>query len=147
MIADGISDPGNLGTIIRTLTAFNYDMLITVENSAEVYNPKVIRATQGTFFHIDIIPNQKPSSILNYLKETHKIISVSLKGNTDPRGVMIEPPFCVVIGSEIKGVNKQFEANSDYIVKIPISHKVESLNAAVAAGIILYELNKATERK
>jgi TrmH family RNA methyltransferase len=138
IIADGIKDPGNMGTIVRTARAFDYDLVVTTENSADIYNPKVVRATQGALFGIEVLTELAMGEITGKLKSSHKVYALTLDGDTDINEIKPEKNYALIIGTEIEGVSATLQKACDYLVRIPHSHKVESLNAAVAAGIAMY---------
>ena len=131
---DGISDPGNMGTIFRTATAAGVSGIILSPDCCEIYNPKVIRASLGSVFHL---PSETHEH--NWLKSIKTtIIATTLEDSTNifklerPAGLML------VIGSEAFGVSQDILKLADYKVKIPIHGNIESINAAVAAGIVIY---------
>lgn len=138
VIADKIKDPGNMGTIIRTAKAFGFDMVITTAGSVDIYNPKVIRSTQGAMFGIRMISELNDKSIIHRFGSSHKLYSLTPDG--DNRIELIEPAdrYALVIGTEIEGVSPVFLDNSQFKIRIPQSGKVDSLNAAVAAAIAMY---------
>lgn len=138
IIADGIKDPGNLGTIIRTARAFDYDLIITTENSADIYNPKVVRATQGALFGIGALPGLPAGKIAGKLKSSHKIYALMPEGDILIDKIKPAGKSALIIGMEIEGVSSALQRICDYSIKIPQSRHVESLNAAVAAGIAMY---------
>lgn len=142
VIADGIKDPGNMGTIIRTAKAFDFDLLIATSDSVDIFNPKVVRATQGAMFGIPMLINTKSEIIINALKPTHKLYALVRDGAVDLENSPRNKKSALIIGTEIEGVSKPFLDNSDYLVRIPHSESVESLNAAVAAGIAMYHFSR-----
>lgn len=128
---DHISDPGNLGTIIRTAVAFNYDAVILSEGSVDLYNEKVLAATKGAIFVIDILTD----NIRNY---DVPIIVSTLNDKSEPLhkfGKLSE--FILVLGNESHGVSKEICDIADQFVKIEMSDNIDSLNVAVAAGILM----------
>lgn len=128
---DHISDPGNLGTIIRTAVAFNYDAVILSEGSVDLYNEKVLAATKGAIFAIDILTDD----IRNY---DVPIIVSTLNDKSEPLhkfGKLSE--FILVLGNESHGVSKEICDIADQFVKIEMSDNIDSLNVAVAAGILM----------
>ncbi|MCD4796939.1 MAG: RNA methyltransferase [Candidatus Cloacimonetes bacterium] len=134
---DGIGEPGNLGTIIRTAVAAGISGIILSPDCCEVFNPKVIRASLGTVFFLPMEIHDE-----NWLKmQDAKIIvttlnkSLSLFDLKRPEGNII-----LVLGSEAEGVRKEIIELADFKVKIPISKNIESMNVAVAAGIAMYHL-------
>ena len=132
---DGIQDPGNAGTIVRTAAAFGLDGVIFGKGSVDPYSPKTVRGSMGAIFQIGIF-HSGPEKL-----NGRNIIAADLEGkplsNLDK-----QTDFILVIGAESKGVSPGIKKIADKIVTIPISNKTESLNAAVSAGILLYILKK-----
>lgn len=128
---DHISDPGNLGTIIRTAVAFNYDAVILSEGSVDLYNEKVLAATKGAIFAIDILNDD----IRNY--DHHIIVSTLNKKSVPLNDCQKLSDFILVLGNESHGVSDEITALADLCVKIEMSDNIDSLNVAVAAGILM----------
>ena len=138
VILDNVSDPGNVGTIIRNSVAFDIDSIIFTNNSVSPYNDKVIRASQGMIFHINIIEDSI-ENIFNKLKEEKiKIYVTSLSGK-DLKNIVKENKYVVVFGNEGSGVSNYSLKNADENIKIEMNESCESLNVGVSSGIILYE--------
>lgn len=140
IILDNIQDPGNLGTIIRSCVAFNIDTLILSEDSVDLYNPKVLRATQGMIFHLNIMT----TNIVNIIKKL-KEDNYSVVGTDVVNGISIDEfenrdKFAIIMGNEGKGISEDVKQLIDKNIYIPISINCESLNVGVAASIIMYEL-------
>ncbi len=142
LIADGLKDPANMGTIIRTAAAFGFGMFITTAGSVDIFNPKVVRATQGAMFAVDIVQRKIIKDILGKLHRSHTIYALSAEGDADLREIRSDRRAALIVGAEIAGVSDQFLKASHYKVRIPISKEVESLNAAVSAGIAMYLFNR-----
>lgn len=142
LILDNVQDPGNLGTIIRSALAFNIDTIILGEDCVDLYNPKVLRSTQGMIFAIDIII-ENLYDIIPYLKQQgHKILVTNLNGGNDVKTIEKNNKFAIIVGNEGQGVKKDIINLSDESIFIKMNSKCESLNVGVATGIILYELDK-----
>ncbi|HJV44406.1 MAG TPA: RNA methyltransferase [Bacillota bacterium] len=140
LILDALQDPGNLGTIIRTADAVGVDAIILGRGTVDLYNPKVIRSTMGSIFHIPIV-EEDLECLLPQLKEMgFKRIAASLEGSVAYDQPIYDGPIAIVIGNEANGVSGQVLDQCEARIKIPIYGKSESLNAAIAAGIILYEV-------
>lgn len=141
---DGVQDPGNMGTIIRSCDAFNLDGIILGKGSVDPYNTKVVRATMGSIFRVPLYICDEPLETLSRLKE-HEIIilSTSLEGSVPVYDVDYNQGFVLVIGNESNGVNSEILNKSDRLIKIPMPGFAESLNAGVAASIIMYEAMKS----
>ncbi|MBU1179760.1 RNA methyltransferase [Patescibacteria group bacterium] len=133
-----ISDPGNLGTILRTALAFGFKNIIVDEGCADIYNPKTVQAAKDAIFKVNIAED-KNLKLLKEIKKNMPIVSARLEGGKDPEK-FARKKICLVLGSESHGVDKAIEKLSDDFIKIKISKEIESLNVAIAAGIILYSI-------
>jgi len=129
---DDISDPGNMGTLLRTSVWFGIQNIVLSKNCVDVYNPKVVRSGMGAHFYLKSISNQP----LNHFKETHAIIGADQNGETI-NDFEITTPWILVLGSEAHGLSKENKELLDYIISIPRIGDGESLNVAVAGGIII----------
>lgn len=140
LILDRIQDPGNMGTIIRTADAFGVDGIIVTEGCVDVYNPKTVRSTMGSLFHIPIIFCENINESINLLKENDiKIMSTSLYKAEALYDIDFNTGFAFVIGNEANGVSENILNKSDVNIKIPMIGDAESLNAAIASSIVMYE--------
>lgn len=140
VILDRVADPGNLGTIIRSAVAFGIDTIVLGKGSVSVYNPKVVRATEGLLFHINIIEADLEEFIPKIKENGYKIfVTDVLNGNS-----LYEEKFdglcAIVMGNEGVGVNEDIKALRDEALYIPIDKTCESLNVGVATSIIIYEM-------
>jgi len=137
LVCDDIRDPGNLGTIIRTACWFGIEQIILSESCVDIYNPKVTQATMGTLLHTKIVYK----NLEDLFKENKKIpvYATSLKGEILDKNIEYKPGF-IVVGNEAKGISKKLLDLSTHHIKIQGGGKAESLNAAVATGIILNSL-------
>lgn len=142
IILDSIKDPGNLGTIIRTALAFEVTSIIASKDTVSIYNDKVIRATQGAIFKINICYTDLVTKLGELKQNGYNILSTSLKANKYISQLGSVSPFALIIGNEANGVSNEVESLATEVFKIKISDKMESLNAAVASAICLYELTK-----
>ena len=141
LILDNIQDPGNLGTIIRSAVAFNMDTIIISDDTVDIYNPKVVRASQGMMFHINII-RRNIHKVINELKnEGYKIVGTKVTNGHDVKEASIYSHFALIIGNEGHGISKDIDDLCDEYLYIKMNDKCESLNAGVAASIIMYEIN------
>ena len=141
LILDRIQDPGNLGTIIRSAVAFNIDTIICSHDCVDVYNPKVVRASQGMMFHIPIFVKDTEEVIRELKANDYKIIGTKVTNGSDVRDSKTYSHFALVIGNEGQGISKNIEALCDEYLYIKMNDCCESLNASVAASILLYEIN------
>ncbi len=137
---DGIADPGNMGTIIRTADACGAEGIILSENCVDIYNPKVVRSTMASIFNVPVFFDDSERNILKKLcNHGVDIISGSLQGNKSIYDVDFKKKCAVVIGNEANGINDEVIKLSTELIKIPIVGKAESLNAAVACAVMAYE--------
>ncbi|ADL42641.1 tRNA/rRNA methyltransferase (SpoU) [Caldicellulosiruptor obsidiansis OB47] len=143
VVADKLQDPGNLGTLIRCADAFGFDAVVTTKGTVDIYNPKTIRATMGSLFHLQIMREAEEGKLIKILKDNSFAVYVATPyGDIEISKVVPDKKFCVVIGNESEGVSDSFAKVAARKIKIPMAGKAESLNAAVAASIVLYELRK-----
>ncbi|MBQ1272482.1 MAG: RNA methyltransferase [Clostridia bacterium] len=140
LFLDGLSDPGNLGTILRTADASACDGVILTADTVELYNAKTVRATMGSLFHPPIYRVLDKTAALKSLKSLGCPIVVSaLDGAVDFKEAGLKESCVVVVGNEAHGVSDTVMALADRKVKIPMPGSAESLNAGVAAALLLYE--------
>lgn len=136
---DGIQDPGNLGTIIRTADSANLKQIIVSKNTVDAYSPKVIRSTMGAIYRVHIIEVENLEETLKDLqKDGFKVVVTSLDTKKSIYDISYDKSI-VVIGNEANGVSKEVQELANERVKIPMLGKTESLNASVATGIMIYE--------
>ncbi len=142
LVCDQIADPGNLGTLIRSAAAFNFNLVITTDGSAEIANPKTIRATMGGFFKIPMISGVNDIDLSKRLKKSgYKIYSADVRGKYIDRSAPRADKAALIIGSEAAGSGHILADGADYRIKIPMSKNMESLNAAVAGSILMFWIN------
>ncbi len=140
---DAIRDPGNVGTLIRTVDAFGIDGVLLSSDTVELYNPKVVRSTMGSIFHLPIFDEVDLEKTIPQLKKRNfKIYGTDAKEGKDPDKVDFSKKICLLIGSEAEGLNENLLKLSDEIIRIPIFGRAESLNVSIAGGILLYEITK-----
>lgn len=143
LFLDGLQDPGNMGTIIRTSDAFKLNGIILGENCVDPYNPKVVRATMGSIFRVPIYCAKNNIECFMKLKDKgFKIYATSLDGSVPNYEVDYNERYVITIGNESRGVNENILKIADQLIKIPMPGNAESLNAGVAASIIMYEAMK-----
>ena len=140
LMLDRISDPGNLGTIIIRAVAFDIDTIIVSEDCCDIYNDKVIRATEGAIFKINILKENLLEAITNLKKLNIPIFGTDVNKGKDVTTIN-KDKFCIIMGNEGSGIRKEVlkQVTDNIYIK---TNTVESLNVAVATSIILYELNK-----
>ena len=144
LILDEVQDPGNLGTILRSAKAFDIDTVILSENTVDLYNPKVVRATQGMLFHLNVI-SRKIDTIIDVIKNRE----IPVYGSSVDYGMDVcelnkkdREKYALIVGNEGNGVRATTLEKCDKRLYIKMNERVESLNVAVATSILLYELNK-----
>lgn len=136
---DDVQDPGNLGTILRTVDSIGLTQIIVSKGTADSYNPKVVRSTMGAIFRIKIIECEDLEKTLKEIKKhKFKVVVTSLQTENSIYEINYNKKV-IVIGNEAKGVEKNIQELADEKIKIPMLGKTESLNASVATGIVLYE--------
>ncbi len=141
LILDRIQDPGNLGTMIRSAVAFNIDTIICSKDTVDVYNPKVVRASQGMMFHVPILVRDTEKIIYELKDKDYKIVGTKVTNGHDVRESKIYSHFALVIGNEGQGISKNIEELCDEYLYIKMNSNCESLNASVAASILMYEID------
>lgn len=134
---DRIQDPGNVGTIIRTADAAGMDAVIIAKGTVDIYNDKVLRASQGSVFHIPVIEMDFEEA---RTKVNGKVMGTSLDNSVDYHQVEKTDSFILVLGNEGQGVDQVILDQTDLNLYVPIHGKAESLNVAVCAGILMYHL-------
>ena len=140
IILDGIQDPGNLGTIIRSCIAFNFTTMILGDNSVDLYNPKVVRATEGMIFHINVLRRNLVEFIPTLKNLGYKIVGTDVLNGVDIKNLKHDD-IALVLGSEGQGMSKSVRELCDEFVYINMNKSCESLNVGVAASILMYEVN------
>ncbi|MBN2395217.1 MAG: RNA methyltransferase [Candidatus Atribacteria bacterium] len=140
VVLDGIQDPGNLGTMIRTSAAAKATAVLLTKGTVDLFNPKVIRSTMGSVFQIPIVRNIDDEAMIQWLNDhSINILVADLESKEYYFSINLKAPFALVIGNENKGPKEIWKNSALKIIKIPILGSTESLNASVAAGIILFD--------
>jgi RNA methyltransferase, TrmH family len=142
ILLDGIQDPINLGVIIRSAVAFNIDTIVLGSNTVDCYNPKVVRATQGMLFHINIVRKDLTESILELKNKGIPILGTKVTYGQNINKIDIKDKYALVVGNEGSGVKEEILDLCDQCLYIDMGSRCESLNVSVATSIILYEFNK-----
>lgn len=140
LLVDSIQDPGNLGTIVRTCVAFGIKTLVLGENSVDVYNQKTINASEGMIFNINIIKRNLVTFIDELNKNNYKVYGTDVNNGIDINDINISSLIAVVIGNEGNGIKKEILNKCDENIYVKTNDECESLNVAVATGIILHRL-------
>jgi len=137
LLVDQVHHPGNLGTIIRSAVAFNVDTIV-LNNSVDVYNQKVIQATQGMIFHINIVKSPIRGFILELKAQNYQIIGTDVKSGLDLQLAKPNKKRAVLVGNEGDGLGNELLDLCDIKVNIKMNKKCESLNVGVATSIVLF---------
>ena len=140
LILDRIQDPGNLGTMIRSAIAFNFDTIILSDDTVDLYNSKVLRSTQGMLFNVNIIRDNLINKITELKEKKYLILATKVTNGTDVKEYKTNSKFALIIGNEGSGVSEEVLKLCDDYLYINMNSKCESLNAGVAASILMYEL-------
>ena len=141
IVADLINDPGNLGTLIRTAHASNADGIFLSRGCVDIYNPKTVRATMGSIFHIPVIIDMDMEYIINSLTDAKtNIYATSLEESKIIYDYDYTQKTAIVIGNEANGISEVTRNMVPSFIKIPMPGGAESLNASIAAGICMFEV-------
>lgn len=140
LLLDRIQDPGNLGTMIRSACAFNFDTIIISNDTVDIYSPKVLRSTQGMIFNINIIRCDLISVINNLKKDNYIIYGTKVDNGINIKEIKSLDKFALIIGNEGNGISNEVLEVCDKYLYINMNKKCESLNAAVASSILMYEM-------
>ena len=139
VMLDDVQDPGNLGTILRTVDSIGLNQIIVSKGTADSFNSKVVRSTMGAIFRLKIIEEDDLIKTIKELRKHHfKLLVTSLQTENSIYDIDFSKKI-IVIGNEANGVSKEIQDLADEKAKIPMLGRTESLNASVAAGIVMYE--------
>lgn len=145
IILDNVQDPGNIGTIIRSAMAFNVDTVVLGKGTVKKYNEKVIRASQGMLFKVNIIEEDLKTFIPRLKNDGYLVYGTDVIGGNDVKKVNLEGKVALVLGNEGNGVSQDIKELVNDNLYIKINDDCESLNVAVAASILMYEMAKGDE--
>ncbi|WP_374285287.1 TrmH family RNA methyltransferase [Lactococcus sp.] len=141
LILENVQDPGNVGTMIRTADAAGFDAVITTEDTADIYSPKVMRSMQGSNFHLSVLTGQSALDVYSEMKEAGlPLLVTTLSAESSDYKKLSYDRFALVMGNEGNGVSELAVGQSDKLVHIEMPGQAESLNVAVAAGILMFSL-------
>jgi TrmH family RNA methyltransferase len=148
VILDGIQDPGNLGTILRTADSCNLSQIILSKKTVDVFNPKVVRSTMGAIFRVNVLESNNLTQTIKEIKK-HKfnVYATALSNSSKSIYDVNYKKSAIIIGNESNGVSKEVLEIVDEKITIPMLGKTESLNASVATGIVLYEYIRQSIKK
>ena len=139
VVLDGVRDPGNAGTIIRTAAWFGFTDAVVLEGSVDPFHPKVVRSTAGVIARMNILRDATTETWTSAWNARGPIVATVVHGGTPPADVSVHDAVAILIGSEADGLSAASIAAASQLVTIPGTAGVESLNAAIAAGILCYE--------
>ena len=140
LVLDTISDPTNLGTLLRSAVAFGFETVFLSNGCVDCYNDKVIRGSQGAIFKVNIIKGDL-LSFLSKIKKTHQILGTNVRIGEDVSSVQIKPKLAVILGNEARGMCEESNQYTDANLYIKM-YNTESLNVSVAGSILMYEISK-----
>ncbi len=148
VILDGLQDPGNVGTIIRTADSAGISAVFMTKGCVDLYSPKVLRSTMGSVFHMPIFEGLNIIELIDRLKlEDYRVIASHLDGKNNYYDEDMTGRSAIIVGNEANGISGETAEKADRLVKIPMPGKAESLNASVAAAIMIYEIVRQNEIK
>lgn len=142
IILDNIQDPGNLGTIIRSAVAFNLDTLILSNDCVDLYNDKTIRSSEGMLFKLNILRKDLNTFLTELKNNNYTIYGTDVINGNIVGEIKFPKKYAIIIGNEGKGLKSTLKNLVDQNIYIPMSPNAESLNAGIAASIIMYEMSK-----
>jgi TrmH family RNA methyltransferase len=139
VVLAGLQDPGNLGTILRSAEAFGADGVIALPGTVSAWNPKAVRASAGSVFRVPLLALSEEECLTRLREASVRIWTTALRGGTPASAADLAEPIALLIGNEGNGVPPEMAAKAGGAITIPCPGPVESLNAAVAASVLLYE--------
>lgn len=142
LLVDAVQDPGNIGTMIRTADAAGLDAVILGKGCADAFNPKTVRSGQGSHFHIPVVRGELMEWVEELQADDVPVYGTSLEESVSYKEIEASNKFALIMGNEGSGISPQLLAKTDQNVIIPIVGQAESLNVAVATGILLFSLTK-----
>lgn len=140
IVLDRLQDPGNIGTIIRTADAAGYSGVMTIKGTGDVFSPKVVRAAAGSLFRIPVFAADSPKQAVSLLEAAGKtVVATGFDTDLFYYEADLRQNIGLIIGNEGNGISPELMRMTHKTIKIPMSGNIDSLNAAVAAGILMYE--------
>lgn len=139
LILDNIQDPGNFGTIIRSAIAFGFTDIVVSPDTVDLYNEKVVRASEGMLFHVNVLKREL-LPFLEEIKDNYQVFTTDVEKGENIKEVTLEEKIAIVVGNEGQGVREEIKNIVPHFIKIPMQEECESLNAGVAASILMYEV-------
>ncbi len=136
-----VRDPGNVGAILRSADAAGVSGVICAVGTADAYNPKAVRASAGSIFHIPLVQGVDAAGALAALRSAGvRCLATKASGGADYANAPLDPPLALVLGNEANGLDPAFDRLCDGAVSVPIAGGAESLNVAMAATVLCFEL-------
>lgn len=142
VVLDGVQDPGNLGTIIRSADAVGARAVVLGRGTVDLYNPKTIRSTMGSMYHLPIVEADLAVLLPRARERGVRLVTTSLQAQRSCYDTDLRQPAWLIFGNEGRGVSPEVAAQSDVQVIIPMQGKAESLNVAMAATVLLFEASR-----
>ncbi len=148
VVLDRLQDPGNIGTIIRTADAAGYGLVVAMKGTADLFSPKVVRAAAGSLFRVPVLFLDDEDSLIEFAKAAgKKLVATCLEDSRYYYEENLSSDIGLIIGNEGNGIRDSLMEKADIKIKIPMKGNIESLNASVAAAIIMYESVRTGARK
>ena len=141
IMLDGLQDPGNVGTIIRSAVAFDFDTIIVGKNTVDIYNEKVLRASEGMIYNVNIVKSDLIDTIMDLKLKGYTVIGTKVDNGKSIEDINYTK-IAFVVGNEGNGISEEIIGLCDDYIYIPMNKSCESLNVGVASSIIMYEINK-----
>lgn len=142
VVAAGVQDPGNLGTILRSAEAFGARAVLLTEGTASAYSSKTMRASAGSIFRLPVAAVESAQAINEMRQRAIRLVATASHKGTPLQEADLSAPIAIFVGNEGAGLDRRLMAEMDQLVSIPHSARVESLNAAISASIVLYEASR-----
>lgn len=140
VVLDRLQDPGNIGTILRTADAAGYSLAIVMKGTADVFSPKAVRAATGSLFRMPVVFMDSVDELMEFTRAAgKKLVATCFDTDRYYYDEDLRENIALVIGNEGSGISRELIEGSDLKIKIPMHGNIESLNASVAAGILMYE--------
>ena len=140
IMLDGLQDPGNVGTIIRSAVAFNIDTIIIGDNTVDIYNEKVLRASEGMIYNLNIIKKNLVDAIMDLKLDGYTVIGTKVDNGKNIKDINVKK-YAFVVGNEGNGISSEILDLCDEYVYINMNKSCESLNVGIASSIIMYEID------
>jgi TrmH family RNA methyltransferase len=147
LLLEDIQDPGNLGTILRAGEGAGMTGIIMSKGTVDIYNPKVVRSTMGSIYRVPFLYVDHLADVMVEVKKTCVVYAAHLDAEKDYCQYQYRSGTAILIGNESSGLSDEISAYADHLVKIPLEGRVESLNAAVAAAVFMYEISRQRRTK